>query len=484
MLSVVERNNPTKSMSATPFHTTLLLERKELYRFLAKCQQMSQQQGTPHIASISLEISPVDPLAVLDTICYRKPQHFYLEKPDFWAIAALGSATKLTYTQSDRFPVAQKFIQNCLSRTLSTGHLHLPFSGPHFFCSFTFFSDSENTTRFPSATVFLPEIQISKTPQHSLLTINKEIDRTEHIDGIEEYFYQKINVVQHCSRKIHLFYNKTPNQLYRSSIQEHSEIFQNSVIQSLQSIHENTIKKIVLAHTISVRSARNWQPLVALGNLRQQYPDCYIFSTSNSCGKSFIGASPERLLSVRNGCLTTDALAGSAPRGKRLQEDIKLAQTLLSSEKEKREHLMVLEFILERLRFLGLVPCAKPLRLMQLSNIQHLWTPIQADLPPDIHILQILEQLHPTPAVAGVPRDMALKNIRQYEPEDRCLYAAPLGWVDNCGNGEFIVGIRSALIEGDCARLYAGAGIVAGSEPERELAEVQLKLQALLKALV
>ncbi len=115
---------------------------------------------------------------------------------------------------------------------------------------------------------------------------------------------------------------------------------------------------------------------------------------------------------------------------------------------------MVLEFILERLRFLGLVPCAKPLRLMQLSKIQHLWTPIQADLPPDLHILQILEQLHPTPAVAGVPRDMALKNIRQYEPEERCLYAAPLGWVDRGGNGEFIVGIRSALIEGDRARLY------------------------------
>jgi menaquinone-specific isochorismate synthase len=473
-----------KSMSAIPFYTTLLLERKELYRFLAKCQQMSRQQGSPHIASISLEIPPVDPLAVLDTICYPQPQHFYLEKPNFWAIAALGSATKLTYTQSDRFSIAQKFIQKCLSRTWSKGSRHLPFSGPHFFCSFTFFSESGHTTIFPSATIFLPEIQISKTPQHSVLTVNKEIDPSEHIDKIEKYFYRQIDLVRDCTSKIYLFYNKKSHQLYRTSIQERSDTFHDSVIQSLQAIHQNTIKKIVLAHTISVRSAKNWQPLVALANLRQQYPDCYIFSTSNSCGKSFIGASPERLLSVRNSCLTTDALAGSAPRGKRLQEDIKIAQTLLSNEKEKREHLMVLEFILERLRFLGLVPCAKPLRLMQLSNIQHLWTPIQADLPADIHILQILEQLHPTPAVAGIPRDMALKNIRQYEPEERCLYAAPLGWVDSDGNGEFIVGIRSALIEGDRARLYAGAGIVAGSQPERELAEVQLKLQALLKALV
>ncbi|WP_343327416.1 isochorismate synthase [Geitlerinema sp. PCC 9228] len=473
-----------KSMSATPFHTTLLLERKELYHFLAKCQQMSHKQGYPYIASISLEIPPLDPLAVLDTICYPQPQHFYLEKPGFWAIAALGSAVKLTYTQSDRFPVAQEFIQNCLSRTLSTGSLNLPFSGAHFFCSFTFFPDTLHTNIFPAATVFLPEVQISKYLQNSVVTINKEIHFRDNIKQISEYFNSQINIVQNCICKLYLFQHKNRNPINENSIQESEDIFKNSVLQSLNSIQDNILQKIVLAHTISVRSEKNWEPLVALANLRKQYPDCYIFSTRNSSGQSFIGASPERLLSVRDSCLTTDALAGSAPRGKRLQEDIKLAQTLLSSEKEKREHLMVLEFILERLRSLGLAPCAKPLRLMQLSNIQHLWTPIQADLPADIHILQILEQLHPTPAVAGVPRDMALQNIRQYEPEDRCLYAAPLGWVDNHGNGEFIVGIRSAFIDGDRARLYAGAGIVAGSQPERELAEVQLKLQALLKALV
>lgn len=154
MLSVVERNDPTKSMSATSFHTTLLLECKELYRFLAKCQQMSHQQGTPHIASISLEVPPIDPLAVLNAICYPQPQHFYLEKPDFWAIAALGSTTKLTYSHNDRFSMAQEFIQNYLFRTLSTGYLHLPFSGIIFSVALRFFSELDNTTIFSSATVF------------------------------------------------------------------------------------------------------------------------------------------------------------------------------------------------------------------------------------------------------------------------------------------------------------------------------------------
>jgi menaquinone-specific isochorismate synthase len=121
--------------------------------------------------------------------------------------------------------------------------------------------------------------------------------------------------------------------------------------------------------------------------------------------------------------------------------------------------------------------------LLKLSNIQHLWTPIHAKLKPSIHPLEIVAQLHPTPAVAGVPTEIALAQIRHYETFDRSLYAAPLGWIDCQNNSEFIVGIRSALIKGDRARLYAGAGIVAGSDPEKELAEIQLKFQALLKAL-
>ena len=120
---------------------------------------------------------------------------------------------------------------------------------------------------------------------------------------------------------------------------------------------------------------------------------------------------------------------------------------------------------------------------MQLSNIQHLWTPIRANLPNSVHPLQILAQLHPTPAVAGVPCEEACHAIREWETLDRQLYAAPLGWVNGQGDSEFIVGIRSALINGDRARLYAGAGIVAGSDPAKELAEIQLKLQALLNTL-
>ncbi|MEO1006610.1 MAG: isochorismate synthase, partial [Cyanobacteria bacterium J06638_38] len=193
---------------------------------------------------------------------------------------------------------------------------------------------------------------------------------------------------------------------------------------------------------------------------------------------------PERLLSVQNQQMVTDALAGSAPRGINNTEDLHLANLLLKNRKEKREHHAVRDFMIEGLRSIGLKAQQLPLQLLKLSNIQHLWTPIYAHLPADIQPLSIVELLHPTPAVAGVATNTACEKIRNYEKFNRSLYAAPLGWVDYEGNCEFIVGIRSALIDGDRATLYAGAGIVSGSNPDKEFDEIQLKLQSLLKALV
>jgi menaquinone-specific isochorismate synthase len=212
-----------------------------------------------------------------------------------------------------------------------------------------------------------------------------------------------------------------------------------------------------------------------------------VFSVGNGHGQAFIGASPERLLTITNGQLTTEALAGSASRSQHPGIDRQLAQTLMSSKKERYEHQVVVEFILEQLRSLGLNPqsAASP-KILQLLHIQHLHTPISAALhpQPSVQPLDILAKLHPTPAVAGVPRQAAYDFIRQHESFERGLYTAPLGWIDTDGNSEFVVGIRSALIDGCKARLYAGAGIVAGSEPAKELAEIKLKLQTLLNALV
>ncbi|MFB2918367.1 isochorismate synthase [Aerosakkonema funiforme] len=466
-------------------HPNLFEDRKELHQFLLACKQTLIEKGLQKVVSISLPSKPLDPLAVLDRIAEAEKLHFYWEKANQGeAIAAIDTAAKFKLEGVDRFSQAQKFIDSCLANTIATGALDLPFSGPHFFCTFTFFDENINgDSPFPAATVFLPRWQVSCQKDYCVIVANTVIDSNANIEVIAENIWQKLHQIRFANyRNFHLSDYK---QKFQPQDVTDRRNFQASVVSALQSIRSKHFSKIVLAHAIEVNSPRPFRRVDSLNNLRRMYPDCYVFSTSNGKGKDFIGASPERLIRIQERELETDALAGSAPRGKTAAEDAYFAERLLRSEKERREHRVVIDFIVERLSNLGLSHQRLPIPgLLQLSNIQHLWTPIRGKIAGGVQPLQILAELHPTPAVAGDPRDIALSQIRRYEAFDRSVYAAPLGWIDHRGNSEFVVGIRSALIDSDRARLYAGAGIVAGSDPDKELAEIQLKLQALLKALV
>jgi len=222
-----------------------------------------------------------------------------------------------------------------------------------------------------------------------------------------------------------------------------------------------------------------------LNGLRQRFPECSAFSLANGSGQSFIGASPERLLRVEDSVMTTEALAGSANRGTTASEDASFGGKLLQSEKDLREHRIVLDSIVRRLSPLGLDlrHSERPL-LKRLSNVQHLHTPIEADLPKGVKLLDMLSRLHPTPAVGGTPREVVVPMIAELEAFPRGLYCGAVGWIDSRGGGEFTVALRSALIDGSKARMYAGAGIVAGSRPEKELAETELKFKAMQDALL
>ena len=477
-------------MTVIPHRANLLQDRNQLHQFLLNCQQSLTEKDRTKIVSISQEIYPLDPLAVLQEIAEPCQRHFYFEKRDpisgkSFAIAALDSAIHLTVAGTERFALAQNFIQSCLARTITIGTERLPFSGPHFFCSFAFFDENVATNSyFPPGTVFLPKWQITRLKDSCIIVANAIINTDINVKILTEKIWQSFDKIE--SQKYPKITTSSNSSISLKQIPvKDSALFKTSVKSALKLIESQYFSKIVLSQAINVISQTPFSLIDSLNNLRLTYPGCYVFSTSNGKGQNFIGASPERLISIHNNQLVTDALAGSAPRGKTEVEDANLGKGLLNSEKDLREHQVVIDFIVDRLSKLGINPDFSPVpRLLQLSNIQHLWTPIRARIPRDIHLLKILAQLHPTPAVAGVPRDIALQQIRGCESCDRSLYAAPIGWIDRTGNGEFAVGIRSALIDGDRAILYAGAGIVAGSEPEKELAEIQLKLQALLNALV
>jgi menaquinone-specific isochorismate synthase len=453
-----------------------------LYRFLRDCQtRASESDGFP-IASFAQEISPVDPLAILAAVQPSEPTVFYWEnRRSEEAILGYGTALSRSFSSYRRFTEARQFIESCQGRILKIDNSAE--ISPRVFCSFTFF-DSELSSPFPSATVTLPKFQIIKNRERYFFITNLLINHEREIEPSIEEIVKQLTILQQHPKNLLSFPGKYAERESRNYRIQPTNDFKAAVSDALRSIGTGKFSKIVLAHALDVISAVPFDTVTCLDRLRDRHPDCYLFAVGDGRGHQFVGASPERLLSVRDGRLLTDALAGSAPRGKTPAEDRRLARELLESEKEKREHHAVSDFITRNLLRLGLQPRRSPSRLLKLSNIQHLWTPISADLPAGIHPLEVVASLHPTPAVAGVPTEIALSEIRRYETFDRSLYAAPFGWIDGQGNSEFIVGIRSALIEGDRARLYAGAGIVTGSDPDRELAEIQLKFQALLKALL
>lgn len=248
-------------------------------------------------------------------------------------------------------------------------------------------------------------------------------------------------------------------------------------------IDRGSVEKVVLAREVTLRARGEIDETSIIARLREGYPDCTVFAFRRE-GSSFIGATPERLVRVERGNVRATCLAGSAPRGATADDDEAVGAALLADAKERREHRLVVDMIAE-----ALMPLCRDLdvpadpRLMRMPNVQHLYTPVEGTLVRDVGVLELVERLHPTPAVGGIPLIEALRLIREHEPFDRGWYAGPVGWVDANGDGEFAVAIRSALIDGYDARLYAGCGIVAGSDPRREYEESTMKLRPMLWAL-
>ena len=242
-------------------------------------------------------------------------------------------------------------------------------------------------------------------------------------------------------------------------------------------------EKAVLAGSRELAADWPFDLGAAVARLRTDYPHCHVF-TQTVAGTTFLGASPELLVARLDGVVTSLGLAGSAPRGADAVEDERLGRELLADAKNRIEHDIVVRAIRE-----GLSPLTSHLRapnqpgLMRLPNIQHLSTHITAEADEGIDILTLVQRLHPTPAVCGWPTAEARRVIETHEGFDRGWWASPVGWVDAAGDGEFTVALRSALVRGERAWLFAGAGIMGDSRPADELAEIDLKMRPLANAL-
>jgi isochorismate synthase len=248
-------------------------------------------------------------------------------------------------------------------------------------------------------------------------------------------------------------------------------------------------EKIVAARCSEVTLADAIEPAAVLERLGRRYPDCYRFGYCAE-GATFVGATPERLVTRAGDRVRTQALAGSiavparTDRATSSDDERAAAAALLASGKDRGEQELVVQAIARVLGPLCTelhVPDQPEIRVLR--HVLHLETPIAGVLRQPTHVLALVAALHPTPAVGGEPTRMALRWIATHEPAPRGWYAAPVGWFDRHGDGEFAVAIRSGLLAGKRAYLYAGAGIVRDSDPEAEFEETRLKLRTVLDAL-
>jgi len=243
------------------------------------------------------------------------------------------------------------------------------------------------------------------------------------------------------------------------------------------------LDKVVLARRVELRAPTELDVPNALRRLAAAAPESTVFAFARG-ERTFLGATPERLVRTEGREFATVALAGSIRRGADAAEDGTLAAELLSSEKEREEHGVVVEMLRA-----SLAPLCETLELdrapgvMTLHHVQHLVTEVRGRLHERAGILALAGVLHPTPAVGGEPRGLALELIAEHEGFERGWYAGPIGWVDIAGDGELAVALRSGLVAGTCATLFAGCGIVADSDPDREWEESRVKLRTVAGAL-
>jgi menaquinone-specific isochorismate synthase len=401
---------------------------------------------------------------------------------DAGAAVAGGRAAAITADGPDRFATVRERAET-LFAGLDAGDTPRQ-ARPRLYGGFSFTDThtdpGEGATweRYPGALFVLPAVQLSTTPAGSWLTAAAT--------GPDAGYQAAARLERWRDRLSELVSagpSPPPGIADRSYAPPLAD-WRREINEATGRIERGALRKVVLAQALSVRLSEPVDPAAVLERLGDAYPDCFRFLFEPDGGGSFFGATPEQLVAVDGREVTTEALAGSIGRGETATEDEWLAEQLRESEKNNHEHDIVVETISEQLDGLAAEITTGPRTVRKLANVQHLQTPIRARLAGDRHVVDLVEALHPTPAVGGLPPETALETIRDTEVFDRGWYASPVGWIDADGNGSFAVAIRSALAREREATLFAGAGIVADSDPDQEWDELQLKYRPIIDELV
>jgi isochorismate synthase len=342
---------------------------------------------------------------------------------------------------------------------------------------------------FPSGVLTLPALTVRQTRAGAILTLASVVSPRAAVSGQGELVLTWLRIAADAMARNGdgggvIERDTTPGReaLRIADARPDATRWKAEVADAARAVRSGALRKVVLARQVKVEGVRAAETEV-IDRLREEYPGCAVFAVARG-DRCFLGATPELLVRVEGGTVMTGALAGSAPRGATEDEDRRFGNALLASTKDRLEHAVVVEDLRQTIdQVCTEVSVASPPTLLRVANVQHLFTPITGRLQNHLCILDLVERLHPSPAVGGLPREAALAWVSRHEGFDRGWYAGPIGWIGHDGEGEFSVAIRSALLRGREALLFAGCGIMADSDPDMEYKESQLKLRSMLSAL-
>lgn len=417
----------------------------------------------------------------------RGVERFYWESErDGLVLAAFGVAAELTAWGDDRFPTINKKVQRIFSDAIISND-GKSWVGPYLFGGFSFTDDfvPDNTwSVYTPAYFVLPHYQVTQIGSETWLTINATLQPGENPNDILPQLRQALTARYNLLLNTTLPHAPLHGNPVDVKYPMPYELWERIIMDATTRVKARELDKVVLSRVCEIRFAERVNVDSALDYLDEKYSDCYRFLFEPRPYHAFYGATPELLAKVDGHSIETMGLAGSIRRGMNPREDQTLAKQLLQDPKERLEHALVVDAIREKLAALvdDLSVPDTP-QVYRLSNIQHLYTPIKGHLEQKIGILPVVETLHPTPALGGAPRERAMDFIRQAEPVPRGWYAAPVGWINSHLDGMFGVAIRSAVSEDRRVWLYAGAGIVGDSIPQKEWDETALKFRPMLNAL-
>ncbi len=402
--------------------------------------------------------------------------------------AGVGVAAHLMGYGEARFTAIQRQVQALFSQgVVLTGED--PLARPRLFGGFSFredFTPDVTWTAFHPAHFILPHFQLACQDDRAWLTVNVLLPPEERPmanlpllrEALDERYAQLREAVAGVPQASA---GETRARVdYPLPLEEWARLIHLAQAQ----FRSTPLQKVVLSRICQLHGEAPFPTDQALARLERRYPGCFVFLFEPLPGHAFLGATPELLVQVQGDRVVTMALAGSSPRGPTPEADGALARALLASVKDRHEHALVVASIRRRLApFTRTLTVPSVPQVLALSNIQHLHTPIEGTLKEAAGVLPLVQELHPTPALGGTPRELALAFIQEHEPTLRGWYAGPVGWVDPDLDGTFAVAIRSAVVQGRRAWLYAGSGIVADSVAEREWEETEWKFRPMLEAL-